>query len=257
MMLKTGNSSVRFKHRLLESVVCYKPQTPEQLLLDGQQRMTSLFQVLLSGKPVKTKDARGNEIYRWYYIDMAKALTPRGDREEAIIAVPQEKIRRNLRGEIQEDYSTTEKECAAEIFPLQLVFDPLGQSLWMQKYLQIDPANMQNRLSRWTNFLQEVIHSFLQYQVPVILLGTDTPREAVCQVFEKVNQGGVALNVFELVTATYAAGRFQLTRGLGKASKETERFGCIKSCSKYRLFASSDFASYLEASRRRWSGLHS
>jgi len=211
MMLKTGNKSVRFKNRLLEGVVCKELQTPEQLLLDGQQRMTSLFQVLLSGKPVKTKDVRGKEIYRWYYIDIAKALTPNCDREEeAIISVPLEKIRRNLRGEIQEDYSTIEKECNAGLFPLQLVFDDLGKSNWMHAYLQLNPANMQQRLNCWTNFVQEVIQPFLHYQVPIILLGTDTPREAVCQVFEKVNQGGVALSVFDLITATYAADEFNL-----------------------------------------------
>lgn len=227
MMLKTGNSSVRFKHRLLESVVCKEPQTLEQLLLDGQQRMTSLFQVLLSGKPVKTKDARGKEIYRWYYIDMAKALTRNYNREEAIIAVPEEKIKRNLRGEILVDYSTTEKECAAGVFPLQLVFDNLGQINLMQAYLQLEPANIQQRLNRWTDFVQEVIQSFQQYQVPIILLGTDTPREAVCQVFEKVNQGGVALNVFELVTATYAADDFNLREDWAKREKRLKHLAVL------------------------------
>jgi hypothetical protein len=37
-----------------------------------------------------------------------------------------------------------------------------------------------------------------------------TPRQAVCQVFEKVNTGGVTLTVFELLTATYAADEFDL-----------------------------------------------
>lgn len=30
-------------------------------------------------------------------------------------------------------------------------------------------------------------------------------REAVCTVFEKVNTGGIVLDVFELLTATFAA----------------------------------------------------
>jgi hypothetical protein len=34
----------------------------------------------------------------------------------------------------------------------------------------------------------------------------------VCQVFEKVNTGGVTLTVFELLTATYAADEFDLRR---------------------------------------------
>ena len=40
--------------------------------------------------------------------------------------------------------------------------------------------------------------------MPVIRLTKDTPKEAVCTVFEKVNTEGVQLNVFELLTATYA-----------------------------------------------------
>ena len=43
--------------------------------------------------------------------------------------------------------------------------------------------------------------------MPVIRLTKDTPKEAVCTVFEKVNTGGVPLNVFELLTATYAGDR--------------------------------------------------
>ena len=53
---------------------------------------------------------------------------------------------------------------------------------------------------------------FEQYQVPAIDLAKSTPKEAVCQVFEKVNTGGVTLTVFELLTATYAAGDFELRK---------------------------------------------
>jgi len=42
----------------------------------------------------------------------------------------------------------------------------------------------------------------------VITLDKTTPKEAVCQIFENVNTGGVALTVFELVTATFAAEDF-------------------------------------------------
>ncbi len=38
----------------------------------------------------------------------------------------------------------------------------------------------------------------------------ETPKDAVCQVFEKVNTGGVALTVFELLTATYATDDYNL-----------------------------------------------
>ena len=46
----------------------------------------------------------------------------------------------------------------------------------------------------------------------LILLGKDTPKEAVCQVFENVNTGGVSLTVFELVTAIFAMDDFELRK---------------------------------------------
>ncbi len=44
----------------------------------------------------------------------------------------------------------------------------------------------------------------------MIDLSKNTPKEAVCTVFEKVNTGGVTLSVFELVTASFAAEDFAL-----------------------------------------------
>jgi hypothetical protein len=46
--------------------------------------------------------------------------------------------------------------------------------------------------------------------LPVIIMKKENPKEAVCQVFEKVNTGGVSLNVFELLTATFASEEFDL-----------------------------------------------
>ena len=57
---------------------------------------------------------------------------------------------------------------------------------------------------------QQVSFGQPNYQVPVISLDKGTSKEAVCTVFEKVNTGGVTLSVFELVTASFAAGNFRL-----------------------------------------------
>jgi hypothetical protein len=59
-------------------------------------------------------------------------------------------------------------------------------------------------------FEEQVIDSIKKYQIPVISLHSSTPKDAVCQVFEKVNTGGVALTVFELLTATFAVDDFDL-----------------------------------------------
>ncbi len=49
------------------------------------------------------------------------------------------------------------------------------------------------------------MNQFSEYSLPVISLDKETPKEAVCTVFEKVNTGGVTLSMFELVTASFAA----------------------------------------------------
>jgi hypothetical protein len=126
--------------------------------------------------------------------------------------VPEDRVFRNFRGEPLpgRDYSTPEKACEAELLPLPLVFDVAGLHSWQMKYLQADPARLTERVARWNELVQEVVQRFQQYQVPLILLRKETPKEAVCQVFEKVNTGGVSLTVFELLTATFAADDYPL-----------------------------------------------
>jgi hypothetical protein len=229
MMLQTGNEEVRFKPRLVEGVTLQNPPEPERLILDGQQRLTSLFQSLFSGQPVVTRDSRGKEIKRWYYLDINKALDPTIDREEAIVSLPEDKKIRNFRGEIVEDYSTTEKECQAELLPLSLVFDFSALTNWQMRYFQVDAHAMQERVSKWNELLQQVIQRFQQYQVPLILLRKENPKEAVCQVFEKVNTGGVSLTAFELLTATYAADDFNLRKDWNSRIKRIRKFKVLES----------------------------
>jgi len=123
MMLRTGGD-VRFKLRPIEGAAPPPDTHPERLILDGQQRMTSLFQALSSGSPVQTQDVRKHPVAGWFYIDMRLALAANGDREDAIRFLAADRMQRNFRGEVVEDYSTPEREYATHMFPLAKVFDP-------------------------------------------------------------------------------------------------------------------------------------
>jgi hypothetical protein len=210
MMLQAGNPDVRFKPRLVEGVTLACPPEPERLILDGQQRLTSLYQALMARCPVLTRDRRGNPIERWYYLAIAKVVDPHADKEEAIIDVPRDRIIRNFRGEAEADYSTSEKECASEVFPLALIFDNAGFMAWQMKYVNLEREQSQERFNRFNSLFLNAVQPYQQYQIPLILLRKETKKEAVCQVFEKVNTGGVSLTVFELLTATYAAEDYNL-----------------------------------------------
>ena len=65
LTLRTGGD-VRFKPRLLAGVPAQDVQ-PDELLLDGQQRITSLYQSTYADQPVRTRTHRGTEVDRFYY----------------------------------------------------------------------------------------------------------------------------------------------------------------------------------------------
>lgn len=217
MVLQTGNPDVKFKTRTVEGAPAEAtPVEAERLILDGQQRLTSLYQSLYSRNPVLTRDTRGWEMKRWYYLDMRKALEPGADLEEAVVSLPESRQLKNFRGEVQHDYSTPEAEWEHELFPLNLVFDSVATMQWQFTYQQyIGQQQLPDgpaRLGRWMKFYQQVLLAIQQYNLPVIKLGKESPKAAICQVFEKVNTGGVSLTVFELITATFAIDDFDLRK---------------------------------------------
>ena len=206
MMLRAGGETIRFKQRPLEGAPTPGDREADRLILDGQQRLTSLFQSLRLDRPVLTRDQRGRTIKRWYYIDMQMALDTNGDREEAVISLPEERQIKRFGRDVVKDYSTPEREYEAMLFPLSKVFDSRKWRVGFERFWGYDEA----KIELWNEFDERIVARFEKYQVPVIELGKDTPKEAVCQVFEKVNTGGVTLTVFELLTATFAADDFQL-----------------------------------------------
>ena len=71
MLLERGGEA-EFKIRPIEGIdpAKVKPELAENLILDGQQRLTSLTQVLMLDRPVKTCDEKKRKLERFYYIDI-------------------------------------------------------------------------------------------------------------------------------------------------------------------------------------------
>jgi len=210
MLLETGGDGVRFKPRLVEGVDIAEPPMPEKLILDGQQRLTSLYMSMLSGRPVPTKNDKGDQLIRWYYFDVKKCLDPDADRQDAILGVPEDRVIRSDFGrKVDLDLSSREKEYAAGMVPMSLILDHVGFQNWRNEF-QAYFDYQKDKIQFIAAFEREIWQKFQQYKLPVIELLRSTQKEAVCQVFEKVNTGGVTLSVFELVTATFAADDFSL-----------------------------------------------
>lgn len=207
MLLETGNESVRFKTKVVEGAPSANGNKPELLILDGQQRLTSLYQAIMSNKVVKTRNTKGYEIKRWYYIDMQKALDPGTDLEEAIFSINENKIiTENIGRDVVLDLTTQEKEFENLMYPVSLVDE---YETWFPSFFEYWEYDKE-RIKFWNEFHKKIILGFNNYSLPVIQMTKENPKEAVCQVFEKVNTGGVSLSVFELLTATFASEEFDL-----------------------------------------------
>ena len=205
MLLETGGDA-RFQVRPVEGVSLAADRNAERLILDGQQRLTSLIQVLKLSTPVSTQDEKKREIKRYYYFDVEKALAGAESLAESVVAVSEDRIRRtNFGRDIELHLSSATKEYDAFYLPCNRVFNA---NEWMYGLIQHRPE----RVQQFMQFSMQILEPFRHYLVPVIELKKETSKEAVCLVFEKVNTGGVPLSVFELVTATYAADGFNLRR---------------------------------------------
>lgn len=195
MLLKTGNDQVRFKPKPLEGTAVGDGAAPELLLLDGQQRLTSLTQALTGDGVVATKDDRGKLLQRRFYVVVDLALEGEERMDEAVVSLPHDGvIRSNFGKDIELDVSSREKELEHGYFPMSLLFDA-GAVQWLFAMEDKEKA---------AAFHEKIIKPVGTYNIPAIELDQFTSKSAVATVFEKVNTGGLSLNVFELLTATFA-----------------------------------------------------
>ncbi|MBD9699797.1 DUF262 domain-containing protein [Flavimobilis sp. GY10621] len=237
MLLKTGNDQIRFKPRPIEGVGALTSVGPETLLLDGQQRLTSLTQALTGSGVVHTMDSRGKLMDRQYFIDMEVAVQGEDRMDEAVLSLPGDGIEReNFGRDIVRDVSTPDKERAEGLFPVRLLF---GDAMsWL---FDLDDRDLAK------DFNNKVVKPVGTYNIPAIELDKDTSKAAVATVFEKVNVGGLPLNVFELLTATFAGDAAYFHRHgtdfrLNDDWKETQsRF------SRYSVLAGLESTDFLQA----------
>ncbi len=161
MLLDTGGE-VQFQVRPVENVD--SPDglpDPEKLILDGQQRLTSLTQVLALDKPVKTFDEKKKAILRYYYVDIELALQ-KERLDEAFLAVDSNRQQRSDFGrKVDLDLSTREFECAQLMFPCSQI---LNSDSWEESLQEHAP----DKFATYMKFRKEILSAFRTYLNPSV-----------------------------------------------------------------------------------------
>jgi hypothetical protein len=155
------------------------------LVLDGQQRLTSLYQAFY-----------GVGEHR-YFLELNK-LIDGADFEEGIIhARATTKWTR-----AREEFEVQAREL---LLPLSTLIGGTGTFLqWIIKVTNPKPAAERTRMLDALTRLNELwIKTIDEYQFPVVTLSDKTEPDALCTIFETLNRTGVKLSVFELLTARF------------------------------------------------------
>lgn len=226
MLLESGGD-FHFKCKNVEgSGSEYKE--PKDMILDGQQRLTSTFLSMRCKNPVNTRNDQNKSIKRYYYLDIEKALNTTTDRVEAIISVDEKKqIRENIGRDIVLDLSTEELEFKNKMIPFNIMTKSDELDDWRSKYYKFYEYD-KDIIENYEKLKQLCLDNITKYRIPIIKVLKEAPKEAVCQVFENVNQGGVPLNVFELLTATFAADDFDLKKHWEDTKEIFKKYDTLK-----------------------------
>ena len=160
--------------------------SPDYLILDGQQRLTSLYQALYG---------RGHH----RYFANLQAMIDEREMDECIFCLRSREAAR--------DYGSVGQQAAALVFPLQQVFgEGVGFERWLDQIIKIRPEEGEEG-DRLKEQLRDVHDQWLRnladYEFPMVTLDGATSAEAVCTIFETLNRTGVKLSVFDLLTARF------------------------------------------------------
>jgi hypothetical protein len=155
------------------------------LVLDGQQRLTSLYQAFY-----------GVGEHRYYL--RLKELLDGQDFDEAIFHV-------RATTKYAKQLENFELQAREQILPLSVLKGGAGGFLqWLLQVTNPMPAEQRTTLlDALTRINENWIKVIDDYHFPVVTLSSKSSPAALCTIFETLNRTGVKLSVFELLTARF------------------------------------------------------
>ena len=184
-ILRVRDTNRVFAEREFEGAPKLNGHKHTYLVLDGQQRLTSLYQAFYG-----VGDHR-------YYLDL-RILMNGGDFEDAVFHLRANHKRVSL-------IEHLEYQAKELTIPLSILKNGTGAfTRWIMKITPLWPDEQRISLQ---SALMEAYDQWIQtiddYQFPVVTLSENTSPAALCTIFETLNRTGVKLSVFELLTARF------------------------------------------------------
>ena len=204
-LLRVRDAQRAFAPREFEGAPKIDGKSHTFLVLDGQQRMTSLYQAFFGvgehryylnlQKLIDGEDFDEALFYVRTTTKWAKRMEAQAEQEKDMV-LPLSVLRSGAGGFLAWMTSLTNKATAEVVKRAgekTLQGDELSQQLIQNQALQ---AKLTAIHDRWIMAIDD-------YKFPVVTLSDKTQPDALCTIFETLNRTGVKLSVFELLTARF------------------------------------------------------
>ena len=184
-----------FRPREVEGAPELDGTKPQELILDGQQRVTALYQAMY-----------GKGDHR-YFVNFAKMRSDDGrvldpediDFESAILVEPRDEGGRTR-------FDDRGVQIDRWYYPCDQYYVDNHLDDWIDDVVETHAAT-EDAKKALRGELRRIRSRYLtrlnSYAFPSVRLDEDTSLEAVCKIFETLNRQGVPLSVFELLTARF------------------------------------------------------
>ena len=191
---------------------------PETLVLDGQQRLTSLLYAFTAPDLA----LKNTKLRRWFFLDLAR-LSAKPDDDDVVF----ERSVRDLGGLL-----TPEAQFEQRVIPCTMLLRQPDFYKWRDDFEDWMGANRPDWKAeykgKWRGEWTEVVSDLHDFRVPVV----EVPRVEqddqhalgrVCAIFEKLNSTGVELSVYDLLTARLYRQKIKLHGLWDKACDDNPR----------------------------------
>jgi hypothetical protein len=208
---------------------------PELLILDGQQRLSALLYAMTApGLSLKDSSQR-----RWFFVDL-DLFVCEPDNDEIVF----DRAARELDG-----LDTTEVQYVQHTLPCTKLLKSKDFMSWrdgLDDWLRDkDPEGHKRFRDKERDAWTQAVNDFQSFEVPLVELPrvVDSEPEAlgrICAIFEKLNSTGVALSVYDLLTARlYRSGiklhdlwdeackKHKLLNQWSRGKADTNKFGVL------------------------------
>lgn len=217
MALDTRNEVMRFRPRPIAGA----PDTgvnPGLLLLDGQQRLTTIYHCFTGTGSVETVDFRDKRINRTFFVDVLTAVEEELLPDEAVFAVDRHgRVRSHFGPDIDGNLHDREVARQHKCIPVADLLSEAGTKMIFDLVADGDDS-LREKVAA---FHSRVMLPLAGYNTPMIRLSRETARAGVGSIFAQANSAGLQMDVFDLLTAVFASEdeNFHLAR----VWEETER----------------------------------